>query len=353
MPSQQSEIGGALSALARLIAERAAKPREHPTKICFFIGAGADISSHGLLFSQLKREAIATFLHRPLFDVTTPERVDETFDELFRELAPDDRARLVEWTFRRIRDLEPSDAYKLLVLLAEAGGVDAVVTTNFDTMLEAAQHELGRDVFQVFAPGFARPYPLGYETYDLPRKPYLKLHGDLASHAVIQLTAEEIQSGTYDPSMIELLLSIIRTHDLVVTGYSGYDVALARVIGDTLASQSTSIYWCNPRPPAASAPLYAAIRNRAHFVSVNFDELLAQVARPVLERPALLRTRPTYVQCLFDWRLDYCNGEYRQAYGERGGREVTKLFVNRPFIEGRLSEFLLQDRPLAMITGPS
>jgi NACHT domain-containing protein len=140
---------------------------------------------------------------------------------------------------------------------------------------------------------------------------------------------------------------------LVIAGYSGADAALAELIGQALPSHATSIYWCNPDPPSPDAPLYAAVRSRAHFAPVDFDELLARVARPVLERPSLLRTRPTYVQCLFDWRIEYCNNEYRQAYGERGGREVTKLFVHRPLIEERLNEFLLQDRPLAIITGPS
>ena len=53
--------------------------------------------------------------------------------------------------------LFPSDAYKLLVLLSESGGIDAIVTTNFDGMLEKAQQELGRDLFQIYAPGSGAP----------------------------------------------------------------------------------------------------------------------------------------------------------------------------------------------------
>jgi len=52
----------------------------------------------------------------------TRERGRYSFENLFRSLEPDDRARLVEALFRQLQQLDPSDGYKLLVLLAEAGG---------------------------------------------------------------------------------------------------------------------------------------------------------------------------------------------------------------------------------------
>jgi hypothetical protein len=136
-----------LAALVRLVADRAADTRNQRSRICLFLGAGADISSGGLSFAALKREALEAFSGRAIFDVTLQERLDARFDELFAELPPDDRARLIETLFRRMQTLTPSDAYKLLVLLAEVGGVDAVVTTNFDVMLEHAEQALGRDLF--------------------------------------------------------------------------------------------------------------------------------------------------------------------------------------------------------------
>src|SRR5829696_6012853 len=164
-----------LASLVRLIADRADHPVAHKTKVCLLLGAGADIGSGGLTFAELKRQAVKEFAKRHLFDVTSGEQIQEQFEDFFRRLQPDDRALLVEALFRGMQSLDPSDGYKLLVLLAEAGGVDAVVTTNFDVMLEAAQSQLGRDAFQVFAPGFARPYLLSHERIELPKRPYLKL----------------------------------------------------------------------------------------------------------------------------------------------------------------------------------
>lgn len=345
--------GQFLAPLVRLIADRAADPARHRTKICVLLGAGADISSGGLSFAELKRQTVEEFAKTPLFDVTSAEAIDTRFEDFFRALRPDDRALLVEAAFRRLDPLEPSDAYKLLVLLAEAGGVDAVVTTNFDLMLERAQNQLGRDLFQVFAPGLARPYLISHGRFDLPRKPYLKLHGDISSRSVTVLTTEDLTASTYDASMIELLTSILCTHDLILAGYSGYDTALSQIIADAVGASSNHVFWCNPRAPAEGAPLYGRIAPRTRVVPIGFDALLMEIARPVLERPSLAPTEPTYVRCLFDWRVDYCNREYVHAYGERAGRSLVDTFARRRVIEDRLAAFLRPNHPLAIIAGPS
>jgi hypothetical protein len=342
-----------LASLIRLIADRADDPARHKAKVCFLLGAGADIGSGGLSFAELKRQAVDEFSKGHVFDVTSPEEIEARFESIFLRLPPDERALLVEWLFRRIQALKPSDAYKLLVLLAEAGGIDAVVTTNFDLMLERAQHQLGRDLFQVFAPGVARPYLLSHDRFELSRKPYLKLHGDIASRSVVLLTVAELEAPTYDSSMLELLVSILRTHDLILAGYSGYDTALAGTIADALAGTTSRVFWCNPSPPALDAPLYSKIADRVRFVRINFDELMMKVSRPVLERPSLATTEPTYLRCLFDWRVDYCSREYVHTYGERAGKSLVDVFARRGTIEDRLASFLLPNHPLAIIAGPS
>jgi hypothetical protein len=342
-----------LASLVRLIADRAADPAGHKTKICFLLGAGADISSGGLSFAELKRQAVEEFSGSRIFDVTLPEEIEARFENLFLRLQPDERALLIESLFRRMQPLSPSDAYKLLVLLAEAGGVDAVITTNFDLMLERAQQQLGRDLFQVFAPGLARPYLLSYTRFELPKKPYLKLHGDIASRSVVLLTSAELDASTYDASMLDLLRSILRTHDLVLAGYSGFDPALARLLAEVLEKTTNRIFWCNPHSPSNDSPLYSRLADRVRIVNVRFDDLMMDVGRPVLERPSLAAIEPMYLRCLFDWRVDYCNREYIHTYGERSGKSIVDLFARRPVLEERLTSFLLPNHPLAIVAGPS
>jgi hypothetical protein len=351
----QGDISGseALASLVRLIADRSTDSIGHKKKICFLLGAGADISSGGVTFAELKRQAVEEFSGHHLFDVTLPEQIEARFEKLFLKLQPDERALLVESIFRKTTSLQPSDAYKLLVLLAEAGGVDAVITTNFDHMLETAQSQLGRDLFQVFAPGVARPYLVSHSRFELTKKPYLKLHGDIASRSVTLLTEEDLSYLKYDESMLELLKSILRTYDLVLIGYSGFDRALANIIGDSTENSSSRIYWCNPRPPSPESPLYSRIGGRLRVVRLGFEDIMQEIGRPVLERPSLIETEPTYLRCLFDWRVEYCNREYVQMYGERGERSLVEVFARRRSLENRLQSFLLPNRPLAIVTGPS
>ena len=351
--SAPTEAPEALAFLGRLVADRAANPARHHAKICFFLGAGADLSSGGMSFSELKRQAIEQFAKRPLFDITQTEEIEARFELLFAQQEPDDKALLVDWLFHRMQPLAPSDAYKLLVLLSESGGVDSIVTTNFDGMLEKAQQELGRDLFQVYAPGVARPYMLSDGRFEPPRKPYLKLHGDIASRTLVFLTGEEIQSPPYDASMLKLLESIVRTHDLVFAGYGGNDPALARIIAEAAKNTTNRIFWCSPNPPAPESPLFRLLGKRVRHVRAKFDEMMMEVARPVLERPSLQVTQPNYLRCLFEWRLDYCNREYLQTYGQRDGTSLIGAFARRPKAEDQVRSFLLSNRALTVISGPS
>jgi hypothetical protein len=337
----------------RLVAERAARAPLSKNRICIFLGAGADISSGGITFAELKRQAVQQVAGLTLFDVTPEEEVERHFEEVFRSIPSDDRALLIEWLFREMDDLAPSDSYKLLVLLAEAGGIDAIVTTNFDIMLEEAQRRLGRDLFQVYAPGTARPDVRSYARYELPKKPYLKLHGDLASRTVTQLTSEELKEPSYDQAVIDLLTSIMKTHDLVIAGYGGFDAALAEIVAEASSGADTRIFWCAPHPPSTSSPLYRGLGDHVQHIGTTFDHLVTAIARPVLERPGLAPTEPAYVGCLLDWRLNYCNRGYRKLYGQRLDASIGRALVRRPEIEGRLLAFLQSPRPLAVITGPS
>src|SRR5438552_3364636 len=94
-----------LAALVRLIADRAANSTAHKAKICFWLGAGADISSGGLSFGDLKRQTIEEFSKARIFDVTVNEEIEARFEDLFARLPPDERALLVESVLRRMQPL--------------------------------------------------------------------------------------------------------------------------------------------------------------------------------------------------------------------------------------------------------
>lgn len=324
-------------------------------KICFFLGAGADISSGGLTFTEFKRACVQDFSDRRVFDVTDPDEIEQRFQALFtRELTEDDRVLATEQIFRRMSELVPSDAYKLVVLLAEARAIDAVVTTNFDTMVEAAQEMLGVHVLQVYAPGLARPYPVPRRPFQAPKLPYIKLHGDLGSGSLVYVTAEELDQPDYDPAIRSLLEEIVGSHDIIFAGYSGWDSGLARVIGPIMAAGDRRIFWCDPLPPRPDAPLNQELGERRYtYVQTDFDRLIGEIARPVLEHPRYSRVEPVYIPALLDWRIEYCNREYQAEVGRTVGAARQVPLIKRVDVENQLERFLASSKPLAVVAGPS
>jgi len=348
---EQSEL--ALSTVTALVFDRARRHRTHSKKICLFLGAGADISSGGVSFLEFKRRMLGQVAHRRLFLSDNPQAITGEFDRLFAAAtAPDERALLVERIVRDMDRLEPSDSYRLLVLLAEEGGIDAIVTTNFDIMLETAQRELGRNVFQVFAAGVARPYITG-DRHTPALVPYLKLHGDIASRSVLQLTADELADSAYDGAIRDLLIEVLATQDVIFAGYGGYDVQLASIVAGALRQTASAVYWVAPLPPNPAAPLVSELHGRVRPILCSFDEFVTAISRPVLEHPTRRPTRPTFVRCLLEWRSDYTNREYLLEYGSRKSVVAPHLFARRVAVESSINRFLGSAQSLAVVVGPS
>lgn len=107
--------------------------------VCILIGAGADISSGGILFHDLKirflKENNCILPHN-----VSEKLLDEQFEMMVEKLTQDGRCETLDKIMRKHKT--PSEGYSLLVMLAEMGYIDAVITTNFDYLLEETQELL-------------------------------------------------------------------------------------------------------------------------------------------------------------------------------------------------------------------
>ena len=251
------------------------------------------------------------------------------------------RGIIVEHMFRTMVGLSPSDSYKLLVLLVEARAIDAVITTNFDVMLEEAEGSLSRRVFDVFAPGVARPFRSQGRPFNSPNVPYLKLHGDLQSRDITVLTQDEIDTAVYDAAMLEFAKEILASHHIIFAGYSGYDTALARELCPSICASSRRIFWCNPTPLAAESPFAIAL-GESELVTVHatFDEMVEAIARPILESAAIPTPSATYIPRLIDWRIQHHNDQFVKEYAWKRHRDQSTTFVRRHVSEEQLRRFL-------------
>jgi len=225
------------------------------------IFAGAGISSAGVNRSpswwQIYSAAAAALGKRfceefpdlaPLVDVS----------EALRPWSTQALADLIQLTFAgqdflknlRVVDVaDPNDNHLSIAALAKAGHLRAVLTTNFDTLLErsAAVRDMA---FTVLTPGGCQPFP------DAGGVPLFKLHGTTVD------PMRMIETSTHKNRDMDLALPkawrpCLEGAELLVVGYSGADLAFGAVgafFADFLSGGARRVYWLHlpGQPPDSS-----------------------------------------------------------------------------------------------------
>lgn len=270
-------------------------------KICVLIGAGADITSGGILFRELKLRLLEENgcpVPRNVIDKT----LDELFENQVARMSQDSRCETLDKIMRKHK--EPSEGYLLLVMLAELGYINAVITTNFDYLLEEAQKTLNVNPFTIFSPGKSIPEEY-YKRCQKISPLYLKMHGDLSDRLVTHLTESEIKNKKYGESFIELLRYIIQSHSLIVVGYSGYDTLIAEIFKQEI-NNIADIYWCNVSEPNTDSILANILKlaNKFYYIKTSFDELFQDIAKVFLKNEKLKNTNPVFLPTVVQSKIN-------------------------------------------------
>jgi hypothetical protein len=324
--------------------------------LCLVLGAGADISSGGMTFSEVKKACVEHFSDISLPSLLSPEKIDNYFNEFFEKLVSEkQRASVMDFLFHGMESVKPSDGYKLLVLLAKAGIIDSIITTNFDTTLEAAQEELGLDVFQIYAPGVASPYVMGKNLFLPPRPLYVKLHGDIKAKRITHLTMREITEKRYDRNFSLLLQSILQTHTLIFIGYSGGDEIFARELDKASTKLLRPVYWCNITPLTGDTT-FANVLQQKEIISVNaaFEDLLSEVGAYPLRNITLLESKPHFLFPLLKDRINCANEQFISLYTYKDSSTRLALLQSRQLKLDQIAAFRFNvEKPLAVLSGLS
>lgn len=324
--------------------------------ICLFLGAGADIGAGGLTFNQLKGQWFAEASGSVTF-AYAEEDIDEFFQKDFANIPVETRGPLIRAIFNKATDSEPSDAYKILALTIRSGGIDAILTTNFDTMLEKAADLVGGRSFDVYAPGTAKPFRTAQGDFSYVGCPYVKLHGDLRSGHITVLTQEEIDNGNYDKDILALVKKILSSHVLILSGYSGWDKALAQVIGKAVAQGKQKVFWCNPSPPNRDSPLWQALPSGSvQYIEATFLETVKILAQSRFERPFEIHSSTsTFIEPLFEWRVEHARRAFIKEYASYKEKALTPFLIRRDKAEAALNAFLCSssEKNLAVVVGAS
>lgn len=315
--------------------------------LCFFLGAGADIASGGVRFSDLKKRCLS------LQGINLPEvpsllAIDIAFDSYFAYLDEESRCAVLESLLRETRTLHPSDGYKLLVLLAREKCISSVITTNFDNLLETTASEMGIDTFQIFSPGVSMP-----AAFLIERKPqkaiYLKMHGDVDGRCVTHLTGKELQNREYEKEYRQLLRYLLIHDKIVIAGYSGYDQQIADIFSENL-DRIRTVYWCNPSTPDLDAPLVRVLSGagKIQYVPCGFDDFIEDIAGEIFKERMIFHADSIFIWSLIKAKV----AKLQDIYLDNLSSRSVVSFIDRRSALEQYDHFLAQsNHNMFVLTG--
>jgi hypothetical protein len=202
---------------------------------------------------------------------------------------PESRRRFFEEQGRGVR---PHIGYRLLCLLAGAGLVKSVWTTNFDGLVARAAALAGMTAVEVGLDSVAR-------VRRVPQAGELvcvALHGDYRYDA-LKNTSEEPR--TQEATLSGELVHCLRDTPLIVLGYSGRDDSIMETLRRAYAAPGPGcLFWCGFGELDTGGPVEGLLRaacaagREAYYVpGCAFDDVLLRLALHVLDGPPLEQAR--------------------------------------------------------------
>lgn len=319
--------------------------------ICLFLGAGADISSGGVLFSDLKKESVSFVRDTKIHEYQSSNLIDKEFDNIMESLDEASRCTVVEYLIKSSEQWLPSDGYKLLILLAKENCISSVITTNFANLLETTQIQIGVDAFQVFTPATAIPaqYFINSKSH---KAIYLKMHGDIDGKLITHLTSSEIQNKTYQIEFIKLFEHLVQNETLIFLGYSGWDTKIAEIFEHNISSIK-KVYWCNILKPDEDAPLIKIFRQyniNVRYLNYNFDSTLQIMATEFFKDRTLFHVDSIFIWALIKAKIEKLQKEFLKNFQLES---KNLIYISRTKID-ILHDFILEPyRNFCVITGNS
>lgn len=235
----------------------------------------------------------------------SPDEGQDEYSFFIEKCLPiaDDRRRFFEPWIRKAR---PHVGYRLLCLLAESGLFRSIWTTNFDGLVTRAAADFD-----------LTPVEVGFDcrerVFRQPERNELvctSLHGDYR-YDPLKNTSKELQSQ--EAKLKDALIFTLKTHSLVVIGYSGRDRSIMDANRTAILQDDVKgkVFWCGfsdePSKEVAELLMAATERKReAYYVpGAGFDDIMIRLTH----------------HCLDGKRLDNA----KRILGEYADREKLKL----------------------------
>lgn len=299
------DLALSLDAFVRLIAVNKG------VKHSLFLGAGASISSEmpsaQWCIWEWKRAIFLTNnvgLERQFSELSlrsTRDHIQRWLDKQGKypqEGAPAEYAAYIEACYpvaearklyfqEKVRNARPHTGYELLCLLADAGVVRSVWTTNFDALVGRA------------AAGFSIvPIEVGIDCAERVIRParagellIVSLHGDYR-YDRLKNTPDDLRSQ--EKLLQNGLIQELANTPLIVCGYSGRDSSVMETLFSAVSTEGTgSLFWCvqgdaDVLPKIKDVIQAAREHHREAFIvpTQGFDDLMARISSYCLEGDA-------------------------------------------------------------------
>lgn len=188
----------------------------------------------------------------------------------------------------------PGFGQRVLGGLIASGACDLVITTNFDRLIERGVLEAQRTGIDLTGEHTRELNVAGLDSQAravtaLQQREWplvVKLHGDFREKRLMNTDAELQEQ---DATLRRFVVDVSRQFGLVVSGYSGRDRSVMRMLEETATVPDAwphGLWWCvrpgSELPPAVVALLKLASANKVPthvVVANNFDETMTALSR--------------------------------------------------------------------------
>lgn len=160
----------------------------------------------------------------------------------------------------------PGNIHALIARLAKDGIIRAVITTNFDNLIERAIESVGLST-QIVTENSAKDIePL----IQCNKFRIYKPHGNLGNGKLRNTPKDLLQ---IDKCMERELIDIFDTHGVIVVGYSGRDPGMQKVFQKSRRCYYP-IYWINPEKPAHEIGVILEKKQYIYIHCVNASQFI-------------------------------------------------------------------------------
>ncbi len=214
-----------------------------------------------------------------------------------------------------------NDGHAAVAALAATGFLRAVVTTNFDRLIELVLDAAGVNASVYCAPEDFERLPKELESGSAPRAiPVIKVHGSVDRVSTMVDTLRQRVLGR--PSALEAALArLFRDHAVLVVGFSGADLAydpqyLSLREGAAGSPSFTVVNREGDTPAAALAELVGSAGAQARIVDGTLPDCLIAAARALGESGPLLAPEWNTEMEFPGMRSATLPSDVRRAWGE-------------------------------------